>query len=505
MNEPGTRVRLSLKVAKSPQVEGMVLADKYRLTGLLGRGGMGSVWRAEHLSLNSSVAVKLVDSTLADHPEAKERFLREAQAAAALRSPHVVQILDYGVQDDTPFIVMEMLEGEDLATRLSRVGKLSPSSTAEVLVQVCRAVGRAHDRGIVHRDLKPDNIFLSANDDTEIAKVLDFGVAKRVQLDGPKSMTQTGAVLGTPYYMSPEQAEGSRNVGFRSDLWALGVIAFECLTGQRPFDADSLGGLVLAICTKAIPVPSSRGKVPAGFDEWFEKATSRDPDLRFGSARELASSLQALCSGGRSALSSVADDGVVAPLVTGNADRDPSNALAAGRQGSRLGHTSAAGALARSSLEEDDKVQLPLSHGGAKVLWAAAAVVGVLGLAAVVWRLTRSPDPGASASAGSTAAALTAPPAPASESAQATGDTAPKEGSIQVLPVASSAPLLSATAPPASSPPPAAHRSSPRRPGTSNLPKASAPPKPASSAKTTSTPVKPNSATSNKPKINLGI
>jgi serine/threonine-protein kinase len=274
--------------------EGHVIADKFRLKRRLGRGGMGSVWAADHLALNSEVAVKIIDPAIATNEEALGRFLREAQAAAALRSPHVVQTFDYGVHDGVPFIAMELLEGQSLAQRLEQVGRLSLEETAKILAQVGRAIARAHEVGIVHRDLKPDNIFLVKNDDEEIAKVLDFGIAKATgNALGNSSQTRTGAILGTPYYMSPEQVEGNRGVDHRADLWSLAIIAFECVTGHRPFESEALGDLILQICVRPIRKPSSvLPGTPASFDEWYEKATQRDPANRFQSARELTNALR---------------------------------------------------------------------------------------------------------------------------------------------------------------------------------------------------------------------
>lgn len=245
-------------------VSGQILQAKYRLERELGRGGMGSVWLAQHLTLHSQVAIKLIDPEIAQNPEALARFLREAQAAASLRSPHVVQILDHGVDEGVPFIVMELLDGESLAKRLERVQRLSPQETSRIMTQVARAMGRAHEAGIVHRDLKPDNIFIVRNDEEEVAKVLDFGVAKSNThgMGGVSSATRTGSVLGTPYYMSPEQAEGAKTVDHRSDIWSLGVIVWECLLGNRPFESDTLGGLLLAICARDMPVPSRTGFAP---------------------------------------------------------------------------------------------------------------------------------------------------------------------------------------------------------------------------------------------------
>ncbi len=280
---------------------GTILSNRYRLLRQLGRGGMGSVWIAEHLTLKSEVAVKLIDPAIAESPEALGRFMREAQASAALRSPHVVQVLDYGVDGGVPFIAMELLHGESLGQRLERERRLSPEATARILGHVARAIGRAHEAGIVHRDLKPDNIFLVQNDDEEVAKVLDFGIAKGTPLglattDG-LGATRTGAILGTPYYMSPEQTEGSRQIDHRTDLWSLGVIAFECLTGSRPFDGETLGGIIMAICARPIVVPSTIAVVPTGFDEWFARATARNPEERFASAKDQAHALRQVCSG----------------------------------------------------------------------------------------------------------------------------------------------------------------------------------------------------------------
>lgn len=272
---------------------GTVLADKYRLESVLGIGGMGTVYKAEHLALKAPVAVKVIDREVDAGDVALARFMREAQSAASLRSPHVVQILDYGMEGKRPFMVMEMLEGEPLATRIKRLGRLTPQETFRVISHVSRAVSKAHEADIIHRDLKPDNVFLVHNEGDEIAKVLDFGVAKveSTQLDGA-GHTRTGSLLGTPYYMSPEQAQGNKDVDARSDLWALGVIAFECLTGKRPFSSDGLGDLVLQICIRDIPIPSNVVPVPSGFDNWFEKACTRDPDARFQTARDLAESLR---------------------------------------------------------------------------------------------------------------------------------------------------------------------------------------------------------------------
>lgn len=272
---------------------GVVIAGRYRLLAPLGRGGMGVVWQAEHLSLRSAVAIKLMNERAAAGSDAGERFLREARAVAALASPHVVQIVDFGVEGDTPYLVMEMLQGETLAARLRRRGRLEPQLVLQVVTEVARALQRAHQAGVVHRDLKPDNVFLVRDIEHEVVKVLDFGVAKVATGDTPQ-LTQSGAVLGTPHYMSPEQARGRREVDHRTDLWALAVIAYECATGRRPFEGEVLGDLLVKICTESVPPPSTVAPLPAGFDAWFARATEREPDARFQSALEMADALRAL-------------------------------------------------------------------------------------------------------------------------------------------------------------------------------------------------------------------
>jgi eukaryotic-like serine/threonine-protein kinase len=277
-----------------------ILGGKYRLVSVLAEGGMGTVWRAEHLALGTPVAVKLIDPALAGGADALRLCEKEARAAAAVLSPHVVQVLDFGRDETTGggFVVMELLEGETLADRLRRVGRLQPGVVGQLLTHVAHGLGRAHDAGIVHRDLKPANVFLARDQDEELAKILDFGVARFERDDTlARVVTATGAVIGTPYYMSPEQIS-AEPVDHRTDLWAMAVMAFECVTGQRPFAAGAIGPLVLQICIHPIPIPSQVTRVPAGFDGWFERATQRDPNLRFQSARELADELWRVCAGG---------------------------------------------------------------------------------------------------------------------------------------------------------------------------------------------------------------
>jgi serine/threonine protein kinase len=342
---------------------GDVVGDKYRLVTELARGGMGTVWHARHLRLNCSIALKLIDPVVALTPHALQRFLCEARIAAALRGPHVVQILDYGVDEVTPYIAMEMLDGESLDRRLLRLGRLSCHETARVIRHVSRALSRAHGAGVVHRDLKPENIFVIPNGDATLIKVLDFGIAKAnvAGLHAPATLTtREGELMGTPHFMSPEQAEGLNSVDYRADIWALGVLAFECLLGSLPFKGDNVPSVILAICRDPMPVPSETGPVPAGFDAWFARACARDPQQRFESAKQAAEEFERWDS---VAPAASASDGLAEPV-------DPESARAATRR-PPVDAPSGAPPLERPS----SRVGVGLL-GGAILLLLAAAWVG---------------------------------------------------------------------------------------------------------------------------------
>ncbi len=269
----------------------LVVADRFRLVRELGRGGMGSVWLAHHMQLDIPCAVKFIESPAVTE-EARARFATEARAAAALRSPHVVQVLDTGTWQDMPYIAMELLEGEELSMRLERLGKLPPRVVLELVGQAARALTKAHGLGIVHRDLKPDNLFIVRDEDRELVKILDFGIAKFVDPLATGVQTRTGSVMGTPYYMSPEQAKGSKAIDHRSDVWSLGVIVYECLTGFRPFDSDSLGDLILRIVSYPIPTLRERApELPEAVEAFWQRASAREPDQRYQSVRELVDGL----------------------------------------------------------------------------------------------------------------------------------------------------------------------------------------------------------------------
>jgi serine/threonine protein kinase len=274
---------------------GSIVANRFELVRELGHGSMGSVWLAEHLTLDVRCAVKFMTNEARRDPNYAARFELEARTIAQLQSPNVVRVLDYDFDDGVPFIAMECLQGEDLGARLERCGRLDAPTTHRILTQVARGLDKAHAAGVIHRDLKPENIFLAQEDDGEIAKLLDFGIAKLTGLEASSdlaSATLAGTLLGTPVYMSPEQVRAVGDLDHRADLWSLAVIAFECLTGQLPFQSPTLGDLFAKILFEPIPVPSQVDPTctPA-FDRWWARAASRSVGERFASAPELVDAL----------------------------------------------------------------------------------------------------------------------------------------------------------------------------------------------------------------------
>ncbi|WP_437669707.1 serine/threonine-protein kinase [Sorangium sp. So ce131] len=270
---------------------GTIVGEKYLLETPLSRGGMGSVWVARHVQLGAPVAIKFMDPEHAASPEFRARFYREARTAANLGSPHVVSVQDYGIQGAVPYLVMELLRGEDLSRRLKRVRRVPLSEAARIALQTGKALRRAHESGLVHRDLKPGNLFLArVDEEEEIVKVLDFGIAKQLTgklLSG--ETTKTGELLGSPFYMSPEQARGDKDLDERSDLWSLGVILFRAVTGRLPFEGDVLGAVLSRILVEPIPQPTQIAPdLPADVDAFFARALSRDRAQRFQSAHEMA-------------------------------------------------------------------------------------------------------------------------------------------------------------------------------------------------------------------------
>ncbi len=295
---------------------GQLLVGKYRVIREIGRGGMAAVYEAEHLTLGKKVAVKVLAAELSASTIVIERFFREARAAASVKSPYIVDIYDSGrLEDGRPFIAMEMLEGESLYDRMTRIRLIDPHSTVRIITQCAKGLMKAHAVGIVHRDLKPENIFLLKTEEgDEPVKILDFGLAKFYSpMKSPDEktarLTREGAVFGTPAYMSPEQVKGQGSVDHRADLWALGCMAFECLTGRPVWNTDQGVAMTFAsIAAAQLPIPSKlRPELPPAFDEWFRHALERDPNKRFQTAKELADALARAFGGGPISMVSALD------------------------------------------------------------------------------------------------------------------------------------------------------------------------------------------------------
>jgi serine/threonine-protein kinase len=277
--------------------KGDLIADKYRVDRILGVGGMGVVVAAYHLRLDEVVAIKLLlPEALAD-ADAMRRFEREARAAVKIKSEHASRIIDVGTLDGgAPFIVMEYLEGEDLADRIARVGPIPVKDAITLILQACEAIAEAHAIGIVHRDLKPANLFCAQGADGRPSiKVLDFGISKLTRasaLGSGLGMTKTRAVMGSPFYMSPEQMESPRTVDARTDIWSLGVVLYQLLTGEVPFGGETLPQVCVNVATRPAPsLRKSRPDVPSGLELICLRCLEKDPNQRFPTIAALATAL----------------------------------------------------------------------------------------------------------------------------------------------------------------------------------------------------------------------
>jgi serine/threonine-protein kinase len=274
-------------------VVGTVLAESYEIIRVIGEGGMGRVYEARHQRLhNKRYAVKMLHDELARQPDVVTRFQREAEAASALEHPNVVAVYDVNRTElGRPYIVAELLEGEQLGDYLDRVGKVSAEEAAQLIRPVCRALGAAHARGIVHRDVKPENVFLAGDPASATVKVLDFGISKVGETSG--TLTKTGMVMGTPGYIAPEQARGDR-VDFRADIYALGAILYRAVTGNKPFEDLDPMAAITAVLVDEPPRPSSiDSAIPPAFELVVQRAMSKNPADRYASMEELETALEA--------------------------------------------------------------------------------------------------------------------------------------------------------------------------------------------------------------------
>jgi serine/threonine protein kinase len=282
---------ISVAETTAPLPQGTRLG-KYEVGRRLGAGGMGAVYEATHSEIGKRVAIKVLSPAVAAMPGARARFLREAQLTSKVHHAHAVDVTDMGTEGELAFLVMELLSGEDLAERLRRTGPLAAQELIDIMLPVCSAVIAAHRLGIIHRDLKPQNIFLATGAHGLVPKVLDFGISKWEDTSASRALTSTGSVLGTPYYLSPEQVVDNRSSSVASDQYALGVILYECLTGARPFLGESLFVIFQAIVEGTPIAPREhRPDLDAELEAVMLRAMHTDPARRFPSVEELARAL----------------------------------------------------------------------------------------------------------------------------------------------------------------------------------------------------------------------
>lgn len=413
---------------------GQIIEGKYRIVRVLGVGGMGSVYEGENTRIRRRVAIKVLHASVAQKGDFVQRFEREAQAAGRIGSQHIVEVLDLGnLPSGDRFMVMEFLEGEPLTDRIKRQGRLAPQECAFLAAQLLSGLAAAHQAGIIHRDLKPDNIFIVQRGGADFVKIVDFGVSKFTNAGDDMSMTRTGAVMGTPYYMSPEQARGQA-IDHRSDVYSVGVVCYQALTGQLPFNAETFNELLFKI---ALETPEPIEKLLPNFDPALaaviRRSMERDPSHRFQSAAEFGAALTAYAAGavpspgrysaafdpritGQNPQLAQSGAGSLGQSGGGPLDQSVGGPLAQSGAGA-LGH-SGVGALGQSALNQSSMgqglaVTAPQPKKG-NVIVIAASLMAVLGagggvLAFTVTKPSDAAPPAAVATAAPIAAATNAP------------------------------------------------------------------------------------------------
>jgi eukaryotic-like serine/threonine-protein kinase len=400
---------------------GQIIEGKYRIVRVLGVGGMGSVYEGENTRIHRRVAIKVLHAAVAQKSDFVQRFEREAQAAGRIGSQHIVEVLDLGnLPSGERFMVMEYLDGEPLTNRIKRKGRLGTQECAHLTAQLLNGLAAAHQAGIIHRDLKPDNIFIVQRGGADFVKIVDFGVSKFTNSGDELSMTRTGAVMGTPYYMSPEQARG-QPIDHRSDVYSVGVVCYQALTGQLPFNAETFNELLFKI---ALETPEPIEKIIQGVEPALaaiiRRSMERDAAHRFQSAAEFGAALGAFLSGavpspgayspafdprvtGQNPLLGQSGGGPLAqsgggPLAhSGAGALGQSGASALGQSGLNQSGLNQSG-LNQSSMGQGLAVTAPQPKKG-NVMVIAASLMAVLGAGGGVlaYSMTKSPEPSAAA------------------------------------------------------------------------------------------------------------
>jgi eukaryotic-like serine/threonine-protein kinase len=455
---------------------GQVVAGKYRIDSVIGEGGMGYVVVAYHLQLDTKVAIKLLRAEMATNAEAVERFAREARAAVRITSPHVARVFDVGQLDSgAPYMVMEFLEGGDLSNLIQKRGPLPIQEAVDYLLQACEAIAEAHAAGIVHRDLKPANLFCARRADGSVTiKVLDFGISKLTGgAAGALNHTKTTAIMGSPFYMSPEQMESTRGVDIRTDVWGLGIILYELVTGRTPFEGNTMPEVCLRIATQQpAPLRSLRMDAPAALELAILRCLEKDREKRYGNVARLAVALREFASTrGRQSVDTI--------MRTMEAAGQP--AVSTAPAAHLPTEPAPPPGLGVRTIEPFGQTQIPMQGAKGKTLAIALGVAGLVVIGVIALKLAQSSSaPAAATLVASVSPASPVPPASAPTAEPAAADTrptasaasAPTEPSPASSATGSAVKAPNALNAPKKAPPPAA----PRTPTPTAKPKANCDP-----------------------------